>query len=123
MPLYRITTPEGLLSPEAKAALASEITEFHSGMAGLDVAYTKLVFDSFAPGDGFVGGKAAPAVLLTVKIREGRPADYKNKLLFGLKSLLQGATGAQDVDMLLALEEMPASNAIEMGELMPEIGA
>jgi hypothetical protein len=25
--------------------------------------------------------------------------------------------------MLLALEEMPASNAIEMGELMPEIGA
>jgi len=25
--------------------------------------------------------------------------------------------------MLLALEETPASNAIELGELMPEIGA
>jgi hypothetical protein len=62
-------------------------------------------------------------VLLTVKVRAGRPADYRNKLLFGLKSRLQRATGAADPDMLLALEEMPASNAIEMGELMPEIGA
>lgn len=62
-------------------------------------------------------------MLLTVKVREGRPADYRNKLLFGLKSKLQHATGAEDVHMLPALEEMPASNAIEMGELMPEIGA
>ena len=50
-------------------------------------------------------------------------ADYRQKLLFGLRSTLQRATGAADVQMLLALEEMPASNAIEMGELMPEIGA
>ena len=123
MPLYRITTPEGLLSSEAKATLAAEITEFHSQMSGLDEAYTKIVFDTFGPGDGFVGGEASPAVLLTVKVRAGRPADYRSKLLFGLKSRLQHATGAADRDMLLALEEMPASNAIEMGELMPEIGA
>jgi phenylpyruvate tautomerase PptA (4-oxalocrotonate tautomerase family) len=123
MPLYRITTPEGLLSVEAKAALAGEITEVHSELAGLDKAYAKLVFDHFAAGDGFVGGKPAPAVILTVKVRAGRPADYKRKLLFGIKEILQRATGAADVDMLLALEEMPASNAIEMGVLMPEIGA
>ena len=123
MPLYRMTTPEGLLSTEAKATLAAEITEFHSQMSGLDKAYTKIVFDNFSPGDGFVGGEAGPAVLLTVKVREGRPADYRNKLLFGLNSRLQHATGAEDVGMLLALEEMPASDAIEMGELMPEIGA
>ena len=123
MPLYRITTPKGSLSSEAKAALAAEITEFHSEMAGLDKAYAKLVFDEFAPGDGFVGGEAAPAVLLTVKVRAGRPADYKSKLLFGIKEILQRATGAEDNNMLLALEEMPASNAIEMGELMPDIGA
>jgi phenylpyruvate tautomerase PptA (4-oxalocrotonate tautomerase family) len=123
MPLYRITTLEGLLSSDAKATLAADITEFHSQMSGLDKAYTKIVFDNFSPGDGFVGGEAGPAVLLTVKVRAGRPADYRKKLLFGLKSRLQHATGADDVHMLLALEEMPASNAIEMGELMPEIGA
>jgi len=123
MPLYKITTPDGLLSAEAKATLAAEITEFHSQMSGLDEAYTKILFNSFPPGDGFIGREAGPAVILTVKVRAGRPADYWKKLLFGLKSLLQRATGAADVQMLLALEETPASNAIEMGELMPEIGA
>jgi phenylpyruvate tautomerase PptA (4-oxalocrotonate tautomerase family) len=123
MPLYTITTPEGTLSPAAKAALAAEITEFHSQMSGLDEAYTKIVFRSFRAGDGFIGREAGPAVTLTVKVRAGRPADYRQKLLFGLKSRLQDATGAADVQMLLALEETPASNAIEMGELMPEIGA
>jgi phenylpyruvate tautomerase PptA (4-oxalocrotonate tautomerase family) len=123
MPLYKITTPEGLLSSEAKATLAAEIAEFHSRMSGLDEAYTKIVFDSFLPGDGFIGREAGPAVILTVKVRAGRPADYRKKLLFGLRSMLQHATGAADAQMLLALEETPASNAIEMGELMPEIGA
>jgi phenylpyruvate tautomerase PptA (4-oxalocrotonate tautomerase family) len=58
MPLYRITTPEGSLSSEAKAALAAEITEFHSQMSGLDEAYTKIVFDSFLPGYGFIGARS-----------------------------------------------------------------
>jgi phenylpyruvate tautomerase PptA (4-oxalocrotonate tautomerase family) len=120
MPLYKIITPDGLLSAEAQATLVAEITEFHSR---LDEAYTKILFNSFPPGDGFIGREAGPAVILTVKVRAGRPADYRKKLLFGLKSLLQRATGAADVQMLLALEETPASNAIEMGELMPEIGA
>jgi phenylpyruvate tautomerase PptA (4-oxalocrotonate tautomerase family) len=123
VPLDKITTPAGLLSSEAKAAVAAEISEFHSQMSGLDEAYTKIIFDSFLPDDGFIGREAGPAVILTVKVRAGRPADYRTELLFGLKSILQRATGAQDVDMLLALEETPASNAIEMGELMPEIGA
>jgi phenylpyruvate tautomerase PptA (4-oxalocrotonate tautomerase family) len=96
MPLYKITTPEGSLSSEAKAALAAEITEFHSQMSGLDEAYTKIVFNSFLPGDGFIGREAGPAVILTLKVRAGRPADYRKKLLFGLRSMLQRATGAAD---------------------------
>jgi phenylpyruvate tautomerase PptA (4-oxalocrotonate tautomerase family) len=123
MPLYRITTPEGLLSPEARAALAAEITQFHCEMASLDEAYVKLVFESFRPGDGFIGREPGPAVILTVMVRAGRPADYKKQLLFGLKSRLERATGATDIQMLLALQETPASNAIEMGVLMPEIPA
>jgi phenylpyruvate tautomerase PptA (4-oxalocrotonate tautomerase family) len=123
MPLYKITTPEGLLSSDAKATLAAEITEFHSRMSGLDESYTKIVFNSFRPGDGFIGREAGPAVILTVKVRAGRPGDYRKKLLFGLKSMLRRATDAADAQMLPAFEETPASNAIQMGELMPEIGA
>ena len=121
MPLYKIVTPRGLLSADAKANLAAEISEFHSSMSGLDEAYAKIVFESFAPEDGFVGREPGPAVILTVKVREGRPDDYRHKLLFGLKDRLQRSTGAADVHMLVALEETSASDAIEMGELMPEI--
>jgi phenylpyruvate tautomerase PptA (4-oxalocrotonate tautomerase family) len=60
MPLYRITTPEGLLCAEAKAALAAEITEFHCQMTSLDEAYVKIVFDSFRRGEGFIGREPAP---------------------------------------------------------------
>ncbi len=73
MPLYKITTPEGLLTSESKATLAAEITEFHSQMSGLDKDYTKIVFESFSQGDGFIGGEVGPAVILTVKVRAGRP--------------------------------------------------
>lgn len=96
MPLYKIVTPRGLLSSDAKANLAAEISQFHSSMSGLAEAYAKILFESFAPEDGFIGREPGPAVILTVKVREGRPGDYRHKLLNGLKDRLQRATGAAD---------------------------
>jgi phenylpyruvate tautomerase PptA (4-oxalocrotonate tautomerase family) len=121
MPLYKIATQEGSLSSEAKAALASEITDFHCQMTGLDKAFVKIVFDTFPVGDGFVGGEAGAAVILTVLIRAGRSTDYKQNMLRQLWSRLQRATGASDARMLVAIEEAPASNAMEMGQIMPEL--
>ena len=123
MPLYKIATGEGSLSREAKASLAAEITDFHCQMAGLDKGFVKIIFDTFAVGDGFVGGEAAAAVTLTVLIRAGRSTDYKHKMLRGLWSILQRAIGATDAQMLVAIEEAPASNAMEMGQIMPELDA
>jgi phenylpyruvate tautomerase PptA (4-oxalocrotonate tautomerase family) len=121
MPLYKIATQEGSLSSEAKAALASEVTDFHCRMTGLDKAFVKIVFDTFPVGDGFVGGEAGAAVILTVLIRAGRSTDYKQNMLRQLWSMLQRATGASDAQMLVAIEEAPASNAMEMGQIMPEL--
>jgi phenylpyruvate tautomerase PptA (4-oxalocrotonate tautomerase family) len=121
MPLYRIATQEGSLSSQGKAALASEITDFHCQMAGLDKAFVKIIFDAFPAGDGFVGGEAAEAVTLTVLIRVGRSTDYKQTMLRRLWSILQRATGSTDAQMLVAIEEAPASNAMEMGQIMPQL--
>ena len=121
MPLYRIATQQGSLSSEAKAALAAEITDFHCRLTGLDKAFVKLIFDTFPVGDGFVGGEAGEAVTLTVLIRAGRSTDYKKNMLQQLWSMLQRATGAADAQMLIAIEEAPASNAMEMGVIMPEL--
>jgi phenylpyruvate tautomerase PptA (4-oxalocrotonate tautomerase family) len=121
MPLYKIATEDGSLSPEAKTALAKEITDFHCQMTGLDPVFVKIVFDTFSIGDGFVGGEAGAAAILTVLIRAGRSADYKHTMLRRLWSILQHATGAPDAQMLVAIEEAPASNAMEMGQIMPEL--
>jgi phenylpyruvate tautomerase PptA (4-oxalocrotonate tautomerase family) len=121
MPLYRIATEEGLLSADAKAALATEITDFHCQMAGVDQALVKIIFDTFAVGDGFVAGEAAEAVTLTVLIRVGRSTDYKETMLRRLWAILQRATGATDAQMLVAIEEAPASNAMELGQVMPQL--
>jgi phenylpyruvate tautomerase PptA (4-oxalocrotonate tautomerase family) len=123
MPLYRISTRDGVLSPEAKATLAAEITEFHCKMTGLDKAFVKLLFDTFPADHGFVGGEAGSAVVLTVLIRAGRSIEYKHQMLRQLWAMLQRATGATDADMLVAIEEAPASQAMEMGQIMPELGA
>ena len=121
MPLYRIATQQGSLSSEAKAALAAEITDFHCRLTGLDKAFVKLIFETFPIGDGFVGGEAAAAVTLTVLIRAGRSTEYKKNMLQHLWSMLQRATGATDAQMLIAIEEAPASDAMEMGVIMPEL--
>jgi len=120
MPLYTVSIQEGVLSPEEKAALAADITDFHCQMTGLDKAFVKIVFTTFASGDGFVGGEAA-AVILTVLIRAGRSSDYKRNMLLKLWAMLQRATVATDAQMLVAIQEAPASNAMEMGQVMPEL--
>ena len=60
-------------------------------------------------------------MILTALIRAGRSTDYKQNMLRQLWSMLQRATGASDAQMLVAIEEAPASNAMEMGQIMPEL--
>jgi phenylpyruvate tautomerase PptA (4-oxalocrotonate tautomerase family) len=121
MPLYRISTGDGVLSREAKATLAAEITEFHCKMTGLDKAFVKLVFETFPADHGFVGGRTGSAAILTVLIRAGRSTEYKHEMLRQLWAMLQRATGATDAEMLVAIQEAPASQAMEMGQIMPEL--
>ena len=121
MPLYTISLQDGALSPEEQASLAADITEFHCQMTGLDKAFVKIIFSTFAPGEGFVGGETAAAVILTVLIRAGRSPDYKRKMLLKLWAMLQRATMATDEQMLVAIQEAPASNAMEMGQIMPDL--
>lgn len=121
MPLYTISLQDDALSPEEKASLAAEIAEFHCAMTGLDKAFVKILFNTYKPGDGFVGDDPAAAATLTVLIRAGRTNDYKKNMLQKLWAMLQRATGAADAQMLVAIQEAPASNAMEMGLIMPDL--
>ena len=121
MPLYTVTTQAGVLSGAAKATLASELTSFHSDYAGVPKNWVHVVFQEYAAGNGFTAGEVAATAALTLLIRTGRSAEYKRGLLKRLWELLQDATGAADDQIVLGIQEVPPSQAMEMGQIMPDI--
>jgi phenylpyruvate tautomerase PptA (4-oxalocrotonate tautomerase family) len=123
MPLYTVMTQAGVLSGDAKAKLAGELTTFHAEYAGVPKNWVHVVFQDYAPGNGFTSGEAAATASLTLLIRTGRSPDYKREMLKRLWQLLQDATGAPDDQIVLGIQEVPPSQAMEMGQVMPDVAA
>jgi phenylpyruvate tautomerase PptA (4-oxalocrotonate tautomerase family) len=121
MPLYTVTTQVGVLSREDKATLARELTAFHSEYAGVPKNWVHVVFQEYASGNGFTAGEVAATAALTLLIRTGRPPEYKRGLLKRLWQLLQDATDAPDDQIVLGIQEVPPSQAVEMGQIMPDV--
>jgi phenylpyruvate tautomerase PptA (4-oxalocrotonate tautomerase family) len=121
MPLYTITTQAGVLSGGAKARLAGELTIFHSEYAGVPKNWVHVVFQDYEAGSGFTAGEAAATAALTLLIRAGRSPEYKRGLLKRLWELLQAATGAPDDQIVIGIQEVPPSQAMEMGQIMPDV--
>ena len=54
-------------------------------------------------------------------IRTGRSPEYKRTLLQRLWELLQQATDAPDDQIVIGVQEVPASQAMELGKIMPDV--
>jgi len=121
MPLYTITVQAGVLNGEDKATLAGELTAFHTEYAGVPKNWVHVVFQEYAAGNGFTAGEVAATAALTLLIRSGRSPDYKREMLKRLWQLLQDATGAPDDQIVLGIQEVPSSQAMEMGQIMPDV--
>jgi phenylpyruvate tautomerase PptA (4-oxalocrotonate tautomerase family) len=121
MPLYTITTQANVLNSPAKTDLAEKLTAFHADYADIPRNWVHIVFHEYSIGSGFTAGTPAPTAALTLLIRTGRSADYKQEMLKRLWSLLQAATGAADEEIVLGIQEVPSSQAMEMGRLMPDV--
>src|ERR1700722_20228262 len=123
MPLYTITTQAGVLDDPAKADLAEKLTAFHAEYAAVPKNWVHIVFHEYANGSGFSAGRPSATAALTLLIRTGRSADYKQEMLKRLWSLLQAATGAPDEEIVLGIQEVPSSQAMEMGQIMPDVAS
>jgi phenylpyruvate tautomerase PptA (4-oxalocrotonate tautomerase family) len=121
MPLYTITTQSGVLNDKAKVKLAGEVTAFHSEYAGVPKSWVHIVFQEYPPGNGFTAGEPAATASLTLLIRSGRSSEYKRGMLKRLWELLQDATGAPNDQIVLGIQEVPLSQAMEMGQIMPDV--
>lgn len=122
MPLYTVTSQAGMLSGEAKARLARALTAVHTEFSGVPENWVHIVFQDYPLGNGFTAGQPAAVVGLTLLIRTGRSSEYKRQLLKRLWGLVQAATAAPDDQIVLGIQEVPPSQAMEMGQIMPDVG-
>jgi phenylpyruvate tautomerase PptA (4-oxalocrotonate tautomerase family) len=123
MPLYTITTQTGVLDGPARTDLADKLTTFHAEYAAVPKNWVHIVFHEYPIGSGFTAGRPSPTAALTLLIRTGRSADYKREMLKRLWSLVQAATGAPDEEIVLGIQEVPSSQAMEMGKVMADIAS
>jgi phenylpyruvate tautomerase PptA (4-oxalocrotonate tautomerase family) len=121
MPLYTVVTQTGVLEGEARAKLAGELTTFHSDYSGVPKSWVQIVFQEYPPGNAFTAGKPSTTAALTLLIRTGRSAEYKRGLVKRLWELFQAATGTPDDQIVIGVQEVPPSQAMEMGQIMPDV--
>jgi phenylpyruvate tautomerase PptA (4-oxalocrotonate tautomerase family) len=121
MPLYTAITQEGTVSSETKAKLAEEITRIHTCVMNVPKNFVRVVFLSYPKGSGFTGGSEAPTAALNCVLRSGHTVQEKTDMLKQLWAMFQDLTGIATDQIALSLQEIPSSNAMEMGQIMQAV--
>jgi phenylpyruvate tautomerase PptA (4-oxalocrotonate tautomerase family) len=120
MPQYTVTTQDSL--PNAtRAKVAEEITRIHTTVMKVPKNFVRVIFLSYSKGSGYTAGKEAPTAALICVLRSGHTVDEKTDLLKQLWSMFQGLTAVATDQLAISLQEIPASNAMEMGQIMPAV--
>ena len=120
MPLYTAIT-QGSLPDETKARLAEELTRIHSVVMKVPRSFVRVIFFTYPQGSGFTAGKEGPAASLNCVLRSGHTAQEKTDLLKQLWPAFQNLTGVATDQLAISLQEIPASNAMEMGQIMQAV--
>jgi phenylpyruvate tautomerase PptA (4-oxalocrotonate tautomerase family) len=122
MPLYTAITQDGTVSAETKTKIAEEITRIHTAVMKVPKNFVRVVFLSYPQGSGFTGGEQAPTAALNCVLRSGHTAEEKIDMLRQLWTMFQGLTGIATDQLALSLQEIPSSNAMEIGQIMQAVG-
>ena len=122
MPLYTAITEDGFVFDETKAKIAKEITRIHTTIMKVPATFVRVVFLSYPKLSGFTAGKAAPTAALNCVLRSGHTDEEKTEMLKQLWSMFQSLTGVPTDQLAISLQEIPSSNAMEMGQIMQAVG-
>jgi len=122
MPFYTVTTEEDFLTDQQRAVIAQQISDIHCEVNQVPPAFVRIFFITFPKGSGFTAGKLAAPAAMTCLMRTGHDTETKGRLLKRLWAMFQEATGVPTEQLVVVLQEVPASNAMEMGAIMQDPG-
>jgi phenylpyruvate tautomerase PptA (4-oxalocrotonate tautomerase family) len=125
MPTYHVTAAAGLLDADAKSRIAQEITRVHSEATSAQSFFAQVIFHDVTQGNHFLGGKplASEQVFIHGFIRAGRTADQKRALIQNMVDAVADATSIAKRFLWAYLSELPPSQMVEYGYILPEPGA
>lgn len=125
MPTYTVMTAAGRLTDPQKLEIARGITRRHGEATGAQGFFAQVIFQAIPAGDHFLGGAplASDQFFVHGQIRAGRSEDQKRGLLEALVTLVVEATGAEKRSVWVYLSELPPSQMVEYGKVLPPPGA
>jgi phenylpyruvate tautomerase PptA (4-oxalocrotonate tautomerase family) len=118
MPLYTALTEEGSVPDQTKAKIAEAITNIHTAVMKVPRNFVRVIFLSYPRGSGYAAAEQAPAAALDCTLRNGHTAEEKASLLMQVWEMFQRHTGIATDHLAISLREIPATNAMEMGQIM-----
>ena len=120
MPLYTAITQDEI-SQATKARIAAEITRIHTEVMKVPRSFVHVIFLSYGKGSGYSAGLEAPAASLNCILRNGHTIGEKADLLNQLWRMFQECTAVATDQLAVSLQEITASNAMEMGQIMQAV--
>jgi phenylpyruvate tautomerase PptA (4-oxalocrotonate tautomerase family) len=121
MPLYTAIVEQDRVSDETKARIAEEITRIHATVMKVPRNFVRVIFLSYPKHSGFSAGEEAPTAALNCVLRSGHTVEEKTDLLEQLWPAFQELTGVATDQLAISLQEIPSSNAMEMGRIMQPV--
>ena len=118
MPLYICNSRAGTIPEPARAEIAADITRIHCEGTGAPPQFVHAFFLEDAPGPSIAEHRAVVAG----SIRGGRTHEQKQAIVDQVGESLQRHAGLTAADVFVATSDVPASWAMEGGEVMPEPG-
>ncbi|MEM9034569.1 MAG: hypothetical protein AAGA99_27175 [Actinomycetota bacterium] len=118
MPLYRTVVRPGLTDVDTRQAFAGDVVDVHCGATGAPPSLVHVLYvedDARLP-DGI-------DALVFGTIRGGRTGDQKERITTGLTAAFAERAGISADAVGVRIADIPASYAMEDGEILPEPGS
>lgn len=124
MPTYVVAAAEGRLDAQLKHAIASGITRAHSEATGAQAFFAQVIFQDIAAGNHFLAGQpiASDHIFVHGEIRAGRTSEQKQRLLERIVTIVVDQTRTPSRHVWVYLSELPPSQMVEFGRVLPEPG-
>ena len=124
MPTYTVTNSNFNLKTKQKEEIAKGITKIHNKVTGANTYFAQVIFNKTNDNDHFMGGKKVrePQIFLHGQIRDGRNNRIKKKLILELRNILVKKSNLDKTQVWVYIDELPASQMIEYGEILPKSG-